>query len=170
MQINIEVFYKLILSLLVSVTRHVQSTQNKFAYLCNISIKAWRMELIFCLQINIKVLYKTIVSLSLYIARHAQKVAKTTGLQYLCNMLRKMWRMKLIFCLLINVEGFFKVILSFQVCVIRHVDLGVCGQAMSILPKITSLLFLCSILRKKWVMQLIFYMQISMKACFKLLL
>ena len=41
---------------------------------------------------------------------------------------------------------------------------------MSKLPKITSLLFLYNILRKKWVMQLIFYMQISMKACYKLIL
>ena len=37
------------------------------------------------------------------------------------------------------------------------------------LPKITSLLFLY-MLRKKWVMQLIFYIQISMKACYKLIL
>ena len=54
MQINIEVFYKLILSFWVSVTRHAQSTQNKFAYLGDISIKAWGMKLIFCLQINMK--------------------------------------------------------------------------------------------------------------------
>ena len=52
MQINIEVFYNLILSFWVCVTRHSQSTQNKFAYLCNISSKAWEMKLIFCLQIN----------------------------------------------------------------------------------------------------------------------
>ena len=32
-QINIEVFYKLILSFWVSVTRHAQSTQNNFTYL-----------------------------------------------------------------------------------------------------------------------------------------
>ena len=38
------------------------------------------------------------------------------------------------------------------------------------LPKITSSLFLCNILRKKWVMKLIFCMQISMKACYKLIL
>ena len=42
--------------------------------------------------------------------------------------------------------------------------------SMSKLPKITSLLFLYNMLRKKWVMQLIFYMQISMKACYKLIL
>ena len=72
MPINIKVFYKLILSFLVSVTRHAQSTQNKFAYLCNISIKGWEVELIFCLQINIKLFYKMIVSLWMYIARHAQ--------------------------------------------------------------------------------------------------
>ena len=52
MEINIEVFYKLILSFWVCVTRHSQSTQNKFAYLCNISSKAWEMKLIFYLQIN----------------------------------------------------------------------------------------------------------------------
>ena len=40
MQVNIEVFYKLILSFWVRVTRHAQSTQNKkFAYLCIISRK-----------------------------------------------------------------------------------------------------------------------------------
>ena len=38
------------------------------------------------------------------------------------------------------------------------------------LPKITSLLFLYNMLKKKWVMQLIFYMQISMKTCYKLIL
>ena len=38
------------------------------------------------------------------------------------------------------------------------------------LPKTTSLLFLYNMFRKKWVMQLIFYMQISMKACYRLIL
>ena len=38
------------------------------------------------------------------------------------------------------------------------------------IPKITSLLFLCNILRKKWVMKLIFCMQVSMKAFYKLIL
>ena len=41
---------------------------------------------------------------------------------------------------------------------------------MSKLPKITNLLFLYNMLRKKWVMQLIFYMQISMKVRYKLIL
>ena len=64
MLINIKViFYKLILSFLVSVTKHAQGTQNKFAYLCNISIRAWATELIFCLQINIKIFYKMTASL-----------------------------------------------------------------------------------------------------------
>ena len=37
MQINIKVFYKLILSFLLCVTRHAQNTQSKkFAYLFNI--------------------------------------------------------------------------------------------------------------------------------------
>ena len=41
---------------------------------------------------------------------------------------------------------------------------------MAKLPKIKGLLFLCNMLRKKWVKQLIFCMQISMKACYKLIL
>ena len=39
-----EVFSKMILSFWVSVTVHAPSTQNKFAYLCNISIKGWGMK------------------------------------------------------------------------------------------------------------------------------
>ena len=38
------------------------------------------------------------------------------------------------------------------------------------LPKITSLLCLCIILRKNWVMKLIFCMQISMKASYKMII
>ena len=63
MQINIELFYKVVLSFWVCLTRYAQSAQNKkFAYLCNISRKAWRMKLIFGLQINMKFFYKLIIS------------------------------------------------------------------------------------------------------------
>ena len=35
------------------VTRHVQGNENKkFAYLCYISRKMWKLKLIFCLQIH----------------------------------------------------------------------------------------------------------------------
>ena len=72
-QINIEVFYKLLLSFDVSLMRHAQGIHNeKFSYLCNIFRKMWRMKLIFCLQINTKVFYKVIVSLWEHVARHAQ--------------------------------------------------------------------------------------------------
>ena len=64
--INIKVFYKLIISFWVSVTRHVQSTQNKkFAYLQ----KIMRDDLILCLQINTKVFYELIVLLWVCIVR-----------------------------------------------------------------------------------------------------
>ena len=46
MQINVEVFYKLILSFWLCIIRYYQSTQNEFAYLCGISGKAWVMKLI----------------------------------------------------------------------------------------------------------------------------
>ena len=80
MQINIKVFYKLILSFWLCLTRHAQLTQNKkFAYLCNIFRKAWGMKLklkksheIFCLRINTEVFYKLIVLLWICVVRHAQ--------------------------------------------------------------------------------------------------
>ena len=72
MQINIELFYKLILSFLVCIGRHTQSTQNRFEYLCNVSRKMWRMKLIFCLLINAKVSYKLVASLWVCIVRHAR--------------------------------------------------------------------------------------------------
>ena len=76
-QINIEVFYKLLLSFWVCVARHAQSTQNKLQSrkICNPSLqsrKTWWMKLIFCLQINTKVCYKLIISLWLCVVRYAQ--------------------------------------------------------------------------------------------------
>ena len=58
MQINIEIFYKLILSLWVWVARHAKSTQNKCTILCNISRKTRRMKMIFSLQVNVKDFFK----------------------------------------------------------------------------------------------------------------
>ena len=75
MWINIKVFYKLILSFWVCVTRHAQSTQNKkFAYLCNISRKTWGMKWFFCLQINTKVFYKVILSFQACVTKLAQSI------------------------------------------------------------------------------------------------
>ena len=86
-QINIKVFYQLMLPFLVCIARLVQGTQNKkFAYLCNISRKKLGMKLIFCLQINRKVFYKLIMSLWVCIARHVQSTQNdkfAISLQYL---------------------------------------------------------------------------------------
>ena len=72
MQIIIEVFYKLISSFWVCVTRHAQSTQNKKFAIPLENHGAWSW-LFACMP----------------------KVPKTTSLQYLCNVSRKAWRMKL---------------------------------------------------------------------------
>ena len=119
MQINMEVFYKLILSFWLCITRHVQSTQNKFAYLCSISRKAWVMKLIFYLQINTKIFYNLIVSLWVCMTRHAQSTQNNNfiiSLQYLKENVMD----GVDFSLLIIVKCFFKVILSFLMCVARH--------------------------------------------------
>ena len=87
MQINITVFYKLMLSFWMCLTRHAQSTQNKkFAYLWNITRKTWGMKLICCLHINTKIFHKFIVSHWVCIARHAQSTQNNMfaiSLQYL---------------------------------------------------------------------------------------
>ena len=105
-QINIKVFYKLILPFWVCVARHAESTQNKFAYFYNISRKMWGMKVIFCMQINIIFLQVDIITLNVHRQTYP-KYPKRISLQYLCNILRKTWRMKLIFCLQTNIRGFF---------------------------------------------------------------
>ena len=87
MHINIEVFYRLIKTIIYGVCNQAQSTQNnKFPYLCDISRKAWRMNLIFCLKINANVFHKMIVSLGVCVSRHAQSTQNSKFaifLQYL---------------------------------------------------------------------------------------
>ena len=103
----------------VSVTRHAQSTQNKFLYLCNISIKAWGMKLSFCLQINTKVFYKMVVSLWEWLARQAQSAINnqfTISLQYLKKNMK-------------GVVGFLPADKCWRFFQIDTVILGVCGQA-----------------------------------------
>ena len=91
--INIDVFYKFILSFWMYIVSHAQSTKNKtFAYLCNISRKRWGMKLIFwrwfflILQIDTKFFCKLIISLWVCIARHFQSTQNNKcaiSLQYL---------------------------------------------------------------------------------------
>ena len=112
MQINIKVFYTVILSFWMCVARHVQSTQNKFDYLHNISRKTRRMKLIVCQQINTKFFCKLIIWFWLCIARYAQSTQNnkfTISLQYLKEIVKD----KVDFCQQINFISFFKLMLSF---------------------------------------------------------
>ena len=109
MQMNMEVFYRLILPFWLCKKKHAQSNQNNmFAYLCNILRKAWVMKLIFCLQMNTKNFYKLIVSPLMCISRHARSSQNnkfTISLQYLEENVKD----EVGFCLLIIVKGFLKV-------------------------------------------------------------
>ena len=131
MQIKIKVFYKLIVSIWVNVTRHAQSTQNKLACLCNISIKAW--------------VWVDFLPVDKH-KRFLQDDSITSGVQN--QACPKYWKQP--------VYNIFAI--SQWKC-----------EGWSTLPH-SSLLFRCNMLRKKWVMQLIFCMQISMKACYKFIL
>ena len=102
MKIHVKVFYKRVVSFLLVLARHVQSTQNsKFAislqYLEKKKKRKGGMKLIFCLQINMKLSYKLITLILVDMVRPSRiiqnnKFAKT--LQYL----KKEVRIKLIFC------------------------------------------------------------------------
>ena len=84
MQINIEVFYKLLLLFWAYEARHAQSMQNKkFAYLCNTFRKTSGMKLIFCLEMNAKVFYSLVVSLWVCIPRHVQSTQNNIFAKYL---------------------------------------------------------------------------------------
>ena len=142
MQINIEVFYKFILSFWVFLAKHAQSTQNKkCACLYSISRKTWGMKLIFCRQINTNVFYKLIVSLWVCVARHAQRPK-----EQVCNIFA-ISRGK---C-----EGwscFFASRATSKTLSNWHYHFRCVWPGMSKITIMASFLFLCNILRKKWVM------------------
>ena len=117
------------------------------------------MKLIFFLQIITKVFYKLIVSLCVFIASHAQSTQNNKfaiSWQYLKKNMK-------------DEDDFF---LTDKRQRLLQIDSIILDEWPGMLksPKITSLLFLCIILRKKWVMKLIFCMQISMKVSYKLIL
>ena len=75
--------YKLILTLWFNMTRHAQSTQNKFAYLSSISRKTWVLELIFLPADKYKYFLQTD---SITLGVHSQACPKYPK-QQACNML-----------------------------------------------------------------------------------
>ena len=144
MQININVFYKLIVSFWICVARHAQITQNKKLASLQYLQKNVGDEVIFCQQTDTNVLYKLVVLLCVCVAQSTQNKQVCN---IFCNFSRELWRMKWTFCLQISIKGFFKLILSFWVCVTRPRQITQNNK-----------LFLCNILKKKWVIKLIFCM------------
>ena len=157
MQINIKVFYKLMLSFLVCATRHSQSTQHSL-HIFAISSEKHGGEVDFFAS---KWAWKFSTSCSISLGVSSQAWPKyppkkfTLSLEYLKE----------------NVKDELELLPTdkgqrfLQIAVII-LDVW---PGMPKLPKITSLLFLCNILRKNWAMKLIFCTQISMKACYKLI-
>ena len=110
-------------------------------YLCNISKKAGRMKLGFCLQINIKDFFKLLLSFQVCVARHAQ-ITKNNKFA-ICNALRKKRVMKFIFLHTDKYESFLQI------------DPMILYGGYSIIPKvpkITSLQCLYNIFKKKFQM------------------
>ena len=118
------------------------------------------MKLVFCLQINTKVLYKLIVSLWACLARHAQSAKKKKQLYNILIISHG------------KCEGWtwsFACRLTSKVSSSCYYHFRcVCPGMLKLTPP-KSLLFLFNILKKKWVMKLIFCMQVSMEVCYKLI-
>ena len=93
MQINIKVFFKLILSFWVCVTRHAQSTQNRFVYLAISLEKHWDEVYFFpaykhesSLQIDTKILMGMVKH-----SQSSQNIKFAMFLQYLKEEVRTSW-------------------------------------------------------------------------------
>ena len=141
------------------IARHAQNTQNKnVVYFCNISQKTWRMKFNFCLQINTKVFHKLVVSLWVCIARHTQS-AQCNKFAISLKYLRENMKVEVDF-----LPGD-----KHQVSSNLHCHFRCMCPSMPKLSKKTNLLFLCNIVRKKWV-KLIFCIQITMTVSYKLIL
>ena len=85
MQINREVFYKLILSFWVCVVRYAQNTQNnKFAISLQYLKKEVNDEVYFWHADKHQVFYKLILSFLVSVTRHAQNT-QSEKFAYLCN-------------------------------------------------------------------------------------
>ena len=116
MEMNIKVFYKVILSFWLFVNRHAQSSQI-ILHVFVISSEKYQGG-IFCLQLKTKVLYKLIVSLWVCVARHAQNTENNkfaTSLQKLKENMKD--------------EGEFLPAEKRQRLQINTIILYVCGQA-----------------------------------------
>ena len=101
------------------------------------AISPEKLMFFFCRQTNIKVLYKLLVSLWVCLTRHAQ-IPKTPSLHYLTISQGK--------CEVWTSKAFTNWYYHFR-CM---------WPGMPKLPQVTSLVFLCNILIRKWVMKLIF--------------
>ena len=144
-----------ILSFRVSVTRHGQSTWKKVAYLCNISIKVEFLSA----DKHKSILQEGGITLG-EISPTDPKYQK----QSVYNIFAiSQWKHE-------GRSWFFACWQMLNIFSNWCYHFSCVWLGTSKLPKITSLLLLYNMLRMKLVMQLIFYMQISMKTCAKLVL
>ena len=101
----------------------IRSTQSKkFAYLCNISRKTWRMKLIFSLLINTEFFQKLIVSIWMCVARHTRST-QNNKFAISLEHCKENVKDEVYFLPADKHQKFLKLILPFQVCVTRHVQI-----------------------------------------------
>ena len=139
MQIKSKVFYKVLLSSWVRVTRHAQSTQNKLVYLCIIYFQESLQD-----EVEFWPAYKH---------KSFQQVHSITSgvcIQTCPKYSKQKFRISLQY--LLPSKNFFKMILSLQMCM---------QSGMPKLHKITSLLFFYNIFSKKITTYLVSHLSLS---------
>ena len=109
MQINVKVFYKIIVSLWVRVARHAQSTENRNFAISLQYVKENVKDEIGFLPADQRQKFLQISSKRFYHLRCVRpvmaKLPKITSLLF-CNSLRKEWVKKMIFCMQIRMKVF----------------------------------------------------------------
>ena len=133
------------------VTSHAQNNHS-------ISRKTWGMKLIFCLQISTNVFCKMIVSLWVCVSTQA-RITQNNKFVLFSEYPKEKVKNEVDTLTADKCQSFPSNWYYHFSCV---------WTDMPKLPKIACLLFLCDILRKKWVMKLIFCV-ISMKVPYKLI-
>ena len=124
-------------------------------HIFTISPEKHRRWIFFCLQTKTKVFYEVVVSFWMCVTRLAQSTQNNT-LQYLWKQEEWSW--------------FFACRKTSNISSNWYYHFRCVWPGMPKLPKITSFIFLWNILKKKWLMKLIFYMQIKMEISYKLIL
>ena len=132
----------MVLSFLLVITGHAQSTQNNKIAKSLQYLQKVRSEIHVLCRWSSQ-LIPSFLTRSAYFSSGMPKVLKITSMHCLCKISTTNWLMKLMICMLVSMKVFYKFIVSFLLDLARHVH-----------STRVNLEYLCDIIRKKLRMML----------------